>query len=212
MAISPPDVEAYARDRSPGLDPLLDELIAETHEKTEYPGMISGRLGGGLLRMVALMTGARRALEVGMFTGYSALVVASALPDDGELVSCELSPEYAAIAQRYFNRAPYGHKIRVELGPAAESLGRLQGPFDMAFIDADKVGYDTYYEACLKLLRPGGVILIDNVLWSGRVLDPQDEATIAIDTLNRKIEQDERVDRVLLTVRDGIFLIRKRIT
>ena len=210
MAILSKDIEQYASDRSERLDPLLDELIAETHEKSEWPQMLSGSLGGGLLRMVARLIDARRFLEIGMFTGYSALCVAEALPDDGEVVTCELSPAHAEIGQRYFDRSKHGHKIRVELGPALDSLQRIEGPFDMAFIDADKVSYDAYYEACLEKLRPGGVLCIDNVLWAGNVLDPKTESDVAIDALNRKIETDERVDRLLLTVRDGIFLVRKR--
>lgn len=208
--IVPEEIESYASARSERLPPLLDELVAATHQRTEWPQMLSGPLGGGLLRMVARLIGARRALEVGMFTGYSALAVAEALPDDGEMHCLEIDPEVATIAREFFGRSPHGGKIRVHLGPALESLASLEGPFDMAFVDADKTGYDAYYEACLALLRPGGALLIDNVLWSGRVLSPEDDSSRAIDALNRKIETDGRVDRLMLTVRDGIFLLRKR--
>lgn len=205
-------IEEYAAARSEPLDPLLEELAAATRAETEWPGMLTGEAGAGFLRMLARLVGARRALEVGTFTGYSALAIAEALPADGELVTCELDEAHAAIARRFFERSPHGGKISLRLGPAAETLATLEGPFDFAFVDADKTGYDTYYEECLRLLRPGGVLVIDNVLWSGRVLapEPDDAATIAIDALNRKIEADGRVDRYLATIRDGMFVVRKR--
>lgn len=208
--IVPEPVEDYAADRSEGFDPLLDELVQATYARTEYPGMLSGKLGGGVLRMVARLIGARRCLEVGMFTGFSALCVAEALPEGGVLDTCEIDPEVVELARSFFARSPHGKKIRVHLGPASETLAGLEGPYDMAFVDADKTGYPHYYEECLRLLRPGGALLIDNALWSGRVLDPRDESSAVLDGLNRRIEADERVDRLLLTVRDGIFLLRKR--
>jgi caffeoyl-CoA O-methyltransferase len=173
--------------------------------------MLSGRAGGGVLRLVARLIGARRILEVGTFTGFGTLCMAEALPEDGEIHTLELDAEHLAIARSFFARSEHGSKIYCHLGPALETLLKLEGAFDMAFLDADKVNYHHYYEESLRLLRPGGVVLVDNALWSGRVLAPGDDpSSQAIDALNRLIESDERVDRVLLTVRDGMFLVRKR--
>ena len=188
----------------------MHELMKETYARTEMPQMLSGELGGGVLRMIARLIGARRILEVGMFTGFGTLALAEALPSDGEIHTCEMNPDYVELAGPFFDASGHSDKITVHLGPAADTLKGLEGPFDMAFIDADKTNYAHYYEECLRLLRPGGVIVVDNALWSGRVLEPEDESDAAIDALNRKIEQDDRVDRVLLTVRDGMFLVRKR--
>jgi caffeoyl-CoA O-methyltransferase len=154
--------------------------------------------------------GARRALEVGTFTGFSALMMAAALPDDGEVVTLELSAEHAAFARSFFERSEHGHKVRLVEGPAPESLKGLAGPFDLVFIDANKTGYVDYYEAALPLLSERGVIAVDNVLWSGEVLDPKDDDARAIVAFNEHVAQDERVTQVMLTVRDGILLIRRR--
>lgn len=208
--IVPPAIEDYALARSQNFPPVLAELAKETYARTEYPQMLSGELGGGVLRMICKLIGARRVLEVGMFTGYGTLALAEGVAEGGEVHTCELSEEYVELAVPYFERAGHGEKITVHVGPALDTLRQLEGPFDLVFLDADKTNYVHYYEEALRLLRPGGVILVDNALWSGRVLEPQDESDVAIDALNRKIELDERVDRVLLTVRDGMFLVRKR--
>lgn len=208
--IVPQPIESYAADRSQVADPLLSELVETTKSSHEMPQMLSGDLAGGVLRMVALLVGAKRILEVGMFTGYGTLSLASALPEDGEIHTLELDPECVQLAGPFLERSPHSDKITVHVGPALDTMQSFEGPFDLVFIDADKTNYGNYYEEALRLLRPGGVILVDNALWSGRVLDPQDDSTRAIDALNRKIEADPRVDRVLLTVRDGMFLVRKR--
>lgn len=208
--IVPDAIEDYALARSEPFPPHMHELMQETYAHTELPQMLSGELGGGVLRMVAKLIGARRILEVGMFTGFGTLALAEALPEDGEIHTCELEQKYLDLAGPFFDRSGHSDKITVHMGPALESLQKLEGPFDMVFIDADKTNYANYYEEALRLLRPGGVIVVDNALWSGRVLSPEHESDAAIDALNRKIEQDERVDRVLLTVRDGMFLVRKR--
>jgi caffeoyl-CoA O-methyltransferase len=145
-----------------------------------------------------------------MFTGYSALMMAEGLPDDGELVTCEIDPKAEAIARRYFAESRHGKKIQIRMGPAVDTLRALQGPFDLAFIDADKTNYSVYYELCLELLRPGGLLAADNVLWSGKVLDPQDEETKAIAAFNERVHADPRVDHALITVRDGVMLAVKR--
>jgi len=162
------------------------------------------------LRLMVRALQARRVLEVGMFTGYSALMMAEALPDDGRLITCEVNPKAEAVARRYFAQSPHGHKIDVRMGPAVETLETLDGPFDFVFIDADKENYSAYYELCMERTRPGGAIAIDNVLWSGAVLDPQDEETRAIVALNDRVHGDDRVDHALLTLRDGVMLaVRK---
>jgi predicted O-methyltransferase YrrM len=169
------------------------------------------------MALLVQLMGARRTLEVGVFTGYSALAVALALPADGQVVACDVSEEYTAIARRYWQQAGVADKIDLRLGPAAETLAALiangeTGQFDFAFIDADKSGYDTYYEQTLQLVRPGGLIAIDNVLWSGRVADAtvQDNRTGKIRALNAKIHQDDRVDLSLVPIADGLTLARKR--
>jgi predicted O-methyltransferase YrrM len=160
--------------------------------------------------------GVHRALEIGTFTGYSSLAVASALPADGRLVCCDVSAEWTAVAGRYWREAGVDARIDLHLGPAAETLETLlaagnAGSFDFAFIDADKTGYDGYYEACLQLLRPGGVLALDNMLWGGAVADPaqNDPDTVALRALNAKVYADARVDASLLTVGDGVLLVRK---
>ncbi len=171
---------------------------------------------GALLALLVRLIGARRALEVGTFTGYSALVVAAALPDDGKLIACDISDEWTAIARRYWAEAGLSGRIELRLGPASDTIAGLlrdggAESFDFAFIDADKTGSDTYYEACLRLVRPGGLIAIDNALWHGSVADPavNDADTEAIRALNRKVLNDGRVNACLLTVGDGLLLAHK---
>jgi caffeoyl-CoA O-methyltransferase len=149
-------------------------------------------------------------LEIGTFTGYSALSMAAALPDDGRIDTCDVEPKHVEVARRYIARSPHGRKITIHLGPALDSIAQLEGQFDLVFIDADKENYDNYFEAVLPRLSERGLIAIDNTLWSGRVLDPQDDSTRAIAALNDKLAADERVVCVQLSVRDGVTLVRKR--
>lgn len=204
-------LERYALAHTQAPPDLLDELEEETRESTTASQMLTGRTEGQFLRLLVTLVGARRVLEVGMFTGYSALMMADALPPGGELHTCEINPDYAAIARRYFARSPHGDKIHVHMGPALETLERLSGPFDLAFVDADKENYPNYYEPVFERIRPGGLIVFDNVLWSGKILEPRDEAAVAIHALNERIHGDSRVDNVLLTIRDGVLIARKRI-
>jgi caffeoyl-CoA O-methyltransferase len=211
LTLVPEDIERYAMAHSAPLPSLLEELIEETHK--EFGGMarmLSGQLEGTLLQMLALAIGARRILEVGTFTGFSAQMMAAALPEDGELITCDVNPSAIALARRYFERSPHGHKITVREGPALETLETLEPGFDLVFIDADKQNYVNYYEACLPLLAANGLIAVDNVLWSGRVLDPQSDDDKAIVAFNQHVQNDDRVSNVILTVRDGIMLIRRR--
>jgi predicted O-methyltransferase YrrM len=193
---------------------------ARLHEETaamRNAGMQIGPDQAAFLALLVKAIGARRAIEIGTFTGYSALAVASALPADGKLICCDISAEWTAIGQRYWHEAGVADRIDLRLAPAAETLASLlakdgEGSFDFAFIDADKTGYDGYYETCLKLLRPGGLIALDNMIWDGRVAyeTVMDADTTALRQLNLKIRDDDRVDRVLLTVGDGVMLVRKR--
>ncbi len=171
---------------------------------------------GQLMALLARLIGARRAIEVGVFTGYSALSVALALPDDGYLLACDISDDYTRIGRPHWEAAGVAHKIDLQLAPALQTLdARLAqgeaGRYDFAFIDADKTSYDAYYERCLQLLRAGGLIVIDNTLWSGAVARAaEDESTAALQALNDKLHRDERIDLSLLAIGDGVTLARKR--
>ncbi len=210
ITFSPPGIDDYAASKSEPAGSLLQELMEETKSKMEMWGMLTGHLEGRLLKLLVLISGAKNILEIGMFTGYSALCMAEALPADGHLTTLDIDPVAIALARKYFERSEHASKITIVEGAALESLKTLSGPFDLAFIDADKDNYPHYYEAVLERLRPGGLIVIDNVLWSGRVLNPRTDADKAIAKLNDIVSKDERVDRVLLTIRDGMFLVRKR--
>lgn len=194
---------------------LARSLRAETAQLAEA-GMQIGPDQAAFLALLARSIGARRALEIGTFTGYSALAVASALPPGGLLVCCDVSEEWTRMARRYWAEAGVAERIDLRLAPALDTLAALKAertaPFDFAFIDADKSGYDAYYEACLALLRPGGLIALDNMLWSGKVADPTqtDADTAALRALNAKIRDDPRVDAALLTLGDGVMLARRR--
>jgi caffeoyl-CoA O-methyltransferase len=210
IALVDEKIEAYATNHTREEPELLARLARETEESMKLPQMLTGRLEGSFLRLMVRALKARRVLEVGMFTGYSALMMAEALPDDGRLVTCEVNPKAEKVARRYFAESPHGHKIDVRMGPAVETIKTLDGPFDFVFIDADKENYSAYYELCMERTRPGGAIAIDNVLWSGAVLDPQDAETRAIVALNDRVHGDDRVDHALLTLRDGVMLaVRK---
>jgi predicted O-methyltransferase YrrM len=174
------------------------------------PQMQVDLIEGRFLKMLVRLTGARVVLELGMFTGYSALMMAEGLPEGGRLITCEIDPKAEAIARRYFAESPHGNKITIRMGPALETIKTLTDPLDLVFIDADKSNYANYYEACLPLLRSGGLIVADNVLWSGKVLHPDDANDHAIVAFNRLVQSDRRVENVCLTVRDGMMLAWKR--
>jgi len=167
---------------------------------------------GALMQALVRMIGAKRCLEIGTFTGYSSLAMALALPPTGKVVCCDMSVEWTSIARKFWKKAGVEKKIRLHLGPALQTLGKLKGPFDFAFIDADKENYQSYFERCLKLVRRGGVIAIDNTLWHGRILDSRDQSvdTRAIRAFNRKLRKDKRVDIALVPIGDGLTLAVKR--
>jgi len=203
---------AYVHELGVREHPALAALRRETAELPES-NMQIGPDQGALMAMLVRLIGARRVLEIGTFTGYSSTAMALALPPDGRMLCCDVSREWTDIARRAWADAGVAERIELRLGPAAETLATLDDDgFDLAFIDADKPGYDAYYEGCLRVVRPGGLILIDNVLWSGRVADPsEDDETVRImRALNAKIAVDERVDHVLLPLGDGLTLARRR--
>jgi predicted O-methyltransferase YrrM len=196
------------------------EVGRRLREETQTLAQAQMQIGpdqGQFMHLLVQLIGARKTLEVGVFTGYSSLCVATALPDDGKIIACDVSEEYTSIARRYWKEAGVDQKIDLRLAPALETLDQLlengeAGTLDFAFIDADKSNYEHYYERSLQLLRKGGLIAIDNTIWSGRVADESanDEDTVAIRKLNKKLHEDERVTLSMLTVGDGLTLAMKR--
>jgi len=216
MSFLPAKIDAYIREVTVREPPVLARLRAETANVEMSMMQISPEQGQFMALLVELI-GARRYLEIGTYTGYSALAVALALPADGKVVACDINEKWTAIARKYWAEAKLAHKIELKLAPALQTLDGLLAPggansFDFAFIDADKVNYDNYYERALKLVRPGGLIAIDNVLWEGAVADPakNDAETAALKALNRKLHRDERISLSMLPVGDGLTLARRR--
>jgi caffeoyl-CoA O-methyltransferase len=209
-----PDVHAYLVAHGMPPDRILEELAEETRKVGPLAVMQVAPEQGTLLTFLTRLIGARRAIEVGTFTGYSALCIARGLPPGGQLLCCDVSEEWTAVARRFWEKAGVADKIELRIAPAAETLKALPAreDWDLAFIDADKPGYPVYYEEILRRLRPGGLILVDNVLWMGRVADrsADDPATNAIRAFNDLVAKDERVDRVMLPISDGLTLVRKR--
>lgn len=207
--ILPENIERYCVAHSAPASALAGKLEEYTRQHTSAPQMLTGAWEGGLLRMLVQICGARRALEIGTFTGYSALAIAEGLSPGGTLISCEIDESNAKTARDFLDRTPHGRKVTIKLGLALQTLQALAPPFDFVFIDADKENYGNYYEESLRLLRPGGLIAADNVLWSGRVLEPKEATDRAIAAFNDKVAADARVECVMLPIRDGVSLIRK---
>jgi caffeoyl-CoA O-methyltransferase len=207
-----PSVEAYAEAQSTPPTDLFERLAEETRATQNAPQMMVGQLEGFFLAEIVRLSRARRVLELGTFTGYSSISMALALPDGGRIITCDVNEETTAIARRYAEEAGVTDLIDYRVGPGLETIAQLDGSFDLVFIDADKPSYIAYYEGTLPLLEDDGLILADNTLWSGRVVDPEstDENTEHIRAFNDHVRSDDRVDNVLLTVRDGINLIRRR--
>jgi len=210
-----PEMGDYIRDITLRELPILARLREETAANPQS-GMQVSPEQGQYMALMARLIGARRTLEVGTFTGYSALVVAMALPEDGQIIACDINKEWTDIARRYWDEAGVAHKINLRLGPAVETLQALlagggKGTFDFAFIDADKSNYQSYFDSAVELIRPGGLIAVDNVLWHGRVIDPaeQDRDTLAVREFNRKLHTDARVEISLVPMGDGLTLARK---
>ncbi len=207
------DIEQYALTHTTSVGAQMDEIEREARGTLPSPEMLSGAVVGRLLQTLVFAMGAERVLEIGTYAGYSALAMAEGLAPGGELITCEISPQFAQFAQRQFAASPYGARIRLLEGPALDTVAELTGPFDLVFIDADKTGYRDYYEATLPKLAQRGLIVFDNTLRDGAVLEDQagvDEGTRAMTALNNDLANDERVVSVLLTVRDGMTIVRRR--
>ncbi len=209
-----PEIHEYLVSHGTPPDEVQRELIEETTALGPISIMQIAPEQGAFLTLLTRAIDARRAVEIGTFTGYSALCIARGLPDDGYLLCCDVNADWTAIARRFWEKAEVAHKIELKLAPAVDTLGLLSesSAFDLAFIDADKPSYLSYFEALLPRMRSGGLILVDNVLWMGRVVDPEadDEQTRAIRHFNGVVAKDTRVDRVMLPIADGLTLLRKR--
>ena len=209
-----PEIHTYMVDHGTKADAILQALIEETAKLGGISMMQIAPEQGAFMTIFARAIGAKRAIEVGTFTGYSALCLARGLPDDGQLICCDVSDEWTSIGKPFWEKAGVAHKIDLRIAPGVETLADISedGAFDLAFIDADKTGYAAYVEELLRLLRPGGVILVDNVLWGGSVINPEaeGESVEAIRAFNDLVAADERVDTVMLSISDGLTLLRKR--
>ena len=205
-------VEDYVDAHTDDVSSLLEELLAETEKITGRSRWSIGKVEGKLLQMLIKISNARHVVEIGTFTGYSALAMAEALPDDGRLTTLENSREFADFALRYFEKSPYGRKIRLVFGPALQSLKAMPADSqDFVFIDADKPSYGVYFDEALRILHAGGVILVDNVFWRYKIFKKKisNDNARAIAAFNEKVRQESRVEKVMLSVRDGVYLIRK---
>ena len=210
MEFLPKEIEDYCRLHSQDEPEIYRQLTAETYESCQIPQMLSGPMVGTILQFFVRLTQARRVLEVGMFTGYSALKMAEALDRSGELLTCEIDPSHISIAKNYFQKVPWGKRITVLEGTALESLANLEPSFDLVFIDADKINYLNYYKRAVELIRSGGIIVLDNALWSGRVIMPEDDGSRTIAETNDFIQKDDSVWNVLLPIRDGLMVVQKK--
>ncbi|RZA05959.1 MAG: methyltransferase [Proteobacteria bacterium] len=210
LPITDPTIQSYCLAHSTPPPKIFRDLPVPAYAAKSAPNMQVGALEAGLLRLLVAISAAKRVLEFGTFSGYSALAMAEALPPEGELITCDIDPRVREYAVPFWAKSAAGNKIHLEIGPGAEVLHRLQGPFDLIFIDADKAGYQNYWDACLPLLREGGIIVVDNVLWAGRVLDPSDKSSQALKRFNEYAARDARVELLMLPIGDGILLGRKR--
>lgn len=209
--ITNPVAEDYARQHSSPEPELLKKVMENTRQFSGSYGMLTGHLEGRFLKMLVAISGAKRILEIGTYTGYSAISMAEALPADGQLITCELDERHAELARGHIATSPEAAKIEVRVGKAIDTIAALEGNFDMVFIDADKTSYRAYYDAVLPLLSPRGFICIDNVLWSLRVVDPADNdaSTVSMRELNDFIASDKRVECVMVPIRDGVTIVRR---
>jgi caffeoyl-CoA O-methyltransferase len=211
--ITNPELEQYAEKYSTGESLLLRRIYRETHLHCPYPQMLSGHLQGAFLSMISTMLKPERILEIGTFTGYSAICLAEGLTDTGELITIDNNPEIKDTVLSYFKESGFGNRIKLWIGNAAKLVPEVEAPIDLAFIDADKENYISYYEIILSKMPRGGIILADNAFWYGRVLNAEnshDSETIGIHAFNKYIQDDTRVENLLLPLRDGLMMIRKR--
>jgi len=205
------EAEQYAADHTSPMSRLLEEIESYTLKETDYPSMLTGRVEGRFLQLIITLSGFRDVVDIGTFTGYSALAMAESVPSDGKVQTIEHNPVNADIAQGFFDRSPHGYKITLKQGEAIDILKSLSTDgADLVFIDADKANYLAYYHESMRILREGGLIIADNTLWYGRIFDPKDEDSKAMALFNEKVNADNRAEKLFLTLRDGIYLIRKK--
>jgi caffeoyl-CoA O-methyltransferase len=202
-------IEDYCRSNTTPLPDVFTKLREVTFQEAKAPQMQVGLLEGRFLGLLVALTNAKRVLEFGTFTGFSALAMAQYLPEDGKLYTCDIDPVHTALAKKFWDMSPHGKKIELRLGPGVETIEKLDETFDLVFIDADKSNYVNYWEKSLPKVRKGGLIVVDNVLWSGTVLDPKDQSDHDIANFNRHARADKRVEVVMLPVRDGVLVARK---
>ncbi len=204
------EVKEYCDDHTTPESPLIKKLVNETKEKLQYHDMMCGVQIGRLLSLLVKMNRIRSILEIGTFTGYSAMMMADALPEDGLLTTLEVNERYREISSKYFAQEPYNKKIRQIMGDALETIPILEMQFDMIFIDADKISYPDYFKLTYPKLQKGGVLVVDNTLWGNEVISPDDPKSKSVDRLNRMIRDEENLENVMLPVRDGLIIARKR--
>lgn len=210
VQITNPEIEKYAETHTTEESAEIKALIQSSDEELDYIDMLSGQLVGQLLKMIIQISGAKRILEVGTFTGYSAIMMAEALPEDGKITTLEMNLRYQKISEKHFAESSQSHKIELIKGNAQEIIPQMEAEFDLVYLDADKLRYEYYFEHVLPKLKTGGLLITDNVLWDGTVLNPTDHKAQAIADFNAKVNEDERVEQVLLPVRDGVLIIRKK--
>lgn len=207
-------IDDYVDAHTDDVSSLLYDLLLETEKITGVSRWSVGKVEGKLIQMLVKISNSKRVVEVGTFTGFSALAIAEAMPEDGVLITCENSQKHAEIAQKYFNQSPFGHKIELKLGPALDSLSAIpDASQDFVFIDADKPSYGIYFDQALRILKPGGLIFVDNVFWRGKIFKKKNltnKNAKAIAAFNEKVRTEIRVEKVMLSVRDGVYLIRKK--
>ncbi|MFO7799469.1 O-methyltransferase [Rhodohalobacter sp.] len=208
MEITNKQIAEYTESFTSEEPDIIKELVEASDEDLEYIDMLSGRQTGMLLKMLVSISGAKRILEVGTFTGYSAIMMAQALPDGGELITCEMNEHYNRISEPFFLREPYRTKIIQKLGNALEIIPSLDGTFDLIFLDADKVNYPKYYRLAKEKINAGGLIVIDNVLWDGDVLNRKNRKAEAIHEMNEIIRDDKEVEQLMLPLRDGVTIVK----
>jgi caffeoyl-CoA O-methyltransferase len=209
MKLVSEEIENYCRSHTTNLPKVFDELKEATYVNLSAPNMQVGLLEGRFLSLLVGLMGAKRVLEFGTFSGFSSLAMASALPSDGQVITCDIDPRATNLAKEFWAKSEHGKKIQLKLGAATETLKTLDGPFDLVFIDADKAGYSHYWKSSIPLLRKGGLMVVDNVLWSGQVLAPQEKSDFDIHHFNEMAIQEANMEMVMLPVRDGMLLARK---
>jgi len=204
------ELEKYISDHSEKTGSNEQSLRNETLDLGPSSGMMSGDSVGNFLKLIIKINNCKRILEIGTFTGYSALMMATALPDEGRLITCDVNKKTSEIAKRHWATSPHGSKIELHFGPASETINKLEGEFDLIFIDADKNNYSNYFELCKNRLSKNGLIIADNVLWSGKVLNPEDAQAKSIDAFNKLVNDDREFWNTIVPIRDGLMIIKKR--